>query len=60
MGGMLTLVGTSTNLIVNTMVIEVGLPTLELLDFLPVGAIAALVGVAVVSKKLTTLQTFIC
>lgn len=44
MGGMLTLVGTSTNLIVNTMVIEVGLPALDLLDFLPVGAIAALVG----------------
>lgn len=33
MGGMLTLVGTSTNLIVNTMMLDAGLEGLHLLDF---------------------------
>ncbi|MGU5531906.1 SLC13 family permease [Aeromonas caviae] len=45
MGGMLTLVGTSTNLIVNSMIMEAGLPGLHLLDFLPVGTAVVVVGI---------------
>ncbi|HEH9440956.1 TPA: SLC13 family permease [Aeromonas sobria] len=44
-GGMLTLVGTSTNLIVNSMIIDAGLPSLHLFDFLPVGTAVAVVGI---------------
>lgn len=44
-GGMLTLVGTSTNLIVNSMIMEAGLPSLHLLDFFPVGALVAVVAI---------------
>ena len=36
-GGMLTLIGTSTNLIVNSLVLDVGLPSLHLFDFTMVG-----------------------
>ncbi|WP_447826304.1 SLC13 family permease [Aeromonas hydrophila] len=42
-GGMLTLVGTSTNLIINSMIIEAGLPSLHLLDFTPVAAVVVVV-----------------
>ncbi|WES91765.1 SLC13 family permease [Aeromonas hydrophila] len=45
MGGMLTLVGTSTNLIVNSMMIEAGLPGFHLMDFFPVGVCVAIVGI---------------
>ncbi|MEZ6937124.1 MULTISPECIES: SLC13 family permease [Aeromonas] len=45
MGGMLTLVGTSTNLIVNSMMIEAGLPGFHLTDFFPVGVAVAIVGI---------------
>ncbi|WP_279475721.1 SLC13 family permease [Aeromonas veronii] len=45
-GGMLTLVGTSTNLIVNTMMLDAGLEGLHLMDFFPVGVIAAALGLA--------------
>ncbi|ANO34975.1 transporter [Vibrio breoganii] len=37
LGGTLTLVGTSTNLIVNSLVIDSGLPSLEFFDFTAVG-----------------------
>jgi di/tricarboxylate transporter len=36
-GGILTLVGTSTNLLVNTFIISRGLPPLQMFDLLPVG-----------------------
>ena len=36
-GGTITLVGTSTNLVVNSFVIESGLPSLQMFDFLLVG-----------------------
>ncbi len=36
-GGILTLIGTSTNLLVNSFVIAHGLPPLKMLDLLPVG-----------------------
>ncbi|MFL9598993.1 SLC13 family permease, partial [Aeromonas veronii] len=42
----LTLVGTSTNLIVNTMMLDAGLEGLHLMDFFPVGVIAAALGLA--------------
>lgn len=38
-GGTLTLVGTSTNLIVNSMVLDAGLPTLHFFDFTLVGGL---------------------
>ncbi|MDR9829330.1 SLC13 family permease [Vibrio sp. FNV 38] len=37
LGGTLTLVGTSTNLIVNSMVLDAGLPSLKFFDFTAVG-----------------------
>nr|WP_237363562.1 SLC13 family permease [Vibrio marisflavi] len=42
-GGTLTLVGTSTNLIVNSMVIDSGSPLLGFFDFTPIGACVILV-----------------
>lgn len=47
-GGTMTLVGTSTNLIVNSFVIESGLPSLEMFDFLIVGGLITIFGVATV------------
>lgn len=44
LGGTLTLVGTSTNLIVNSFVVQAGLPSLSLFDFLYVGFPLLLVG----------------
>ncbi|NBK99558.1 MAG: SLC13 family permease [Erysipelotrichia bacterium] len=43
-GGTITLVGTSTNLIVNGFVLERGLPSLEMFDFIYVGIPIALIG----------------
>jgi di/tricarboxylate transporter len=43
-GGTITLVGTSTNLIVNGFVIERGLPSLEMFDFIYVGIPVAVLG----------------
>jgi di/tricarboxylate transporter len=40
LGGTLTLVGTSTNLIVNSLVIEQGLPSLGFFDFTLIGVVA--------------------
>ncbi|AVF94005.1 MULTISPECIES: SLC13 family permease [Vibrio diabolicus subgroup] len=42
LGGTLTLIGTSTNLIVNSMVLDAGLPSLSFFDFSLVGGIAVL------------------
>lgn len=44
-GGMLTLIGTSTNLIVNSFVIERGLPSLALFDFFYVGIFVVIGGI---------------
>ncbi|WP_237057862.1 SLC13 family permease [Microbulbifer sediminum] len=47
LGGTLTLIGTSTNLIVNSFVLDRGLPGLDFFAFLPVGLAATLVGLVV-------------
>jgi len=44
MGGVLTLIGTSTNLIVNSFVVDAGLPSLHFFDFLYIGLPLALLG----------------
>jgi di/tricarboxylate transporter len=44
LGGTITLVGTSTNLIVNGMVVEAGKPSLSVFDFTPVGLVMLLLG----------------
>lgn len=49
LGGTLTLVGTSTNLIVNGFVVQAGLPELGLFDFLYVGLPLLLLGTLVVA-----------
>jgi len=50
LGGCATLIGTSTNLIVNGMVLDQeiipGLPSLDMFDFFPVGAAMAIIGIA--------------
>lgn len=49
LGGTLTLIGTSTNLVVNSFLVDYGEPGFNFFDFLPVGLIILLVsGVAVV------------
>ncbi|AKE52333.1 SLC13 family permease [Kangiella geojedonensis] len=49
LGGTLTLIGTSTNLIVNSFLVDYGQPSLEFFDFLPVGlSILLVAGVAVI------------
>lgn len=55
LGGTLTLVGTSTNLIINGFVIQAGLPALGLFDFLYVGLPLLIMGtlvIALTAKKL--------
>jgi len=47
-GGTMTLIGTSTNLIVNSFVIQNGLPSLEMFDFFAVGAAITIAVVATV------------
>lgn len=49
LGGTLTLVGTSTNLIVNGFVVQAGLPELDLFDFLYVGLPLLLIGILVIA-----------
>lgn len=46
LGGMVTLIGTSTNMIVNSLVIENGGESLSILDFTPVGLLVFTVGMA--------------
>ncbi len=48
LGGTLTLVGTSTNLIVNGFVVQAGLPSLGLFDFLYVGLPLLVIGTFVI------------
>jgi di/tricarboxylate transporter len=45
LGGMITMVGTSTNLVLNGMVIQSGYPTLHFTDFLFLGLILTLIGI---------------
>jgi di/tricarboxylate transporter len=59
LGGCATLIGTSTNLIVNGMVVDQqiipGLPALDIFDFFPVGATMAIIGTVylfIANKKL--------
>ncbi|WP_444914603.1 SLC13 family permease [Microbulbifer sp. TRSA007] len=47
LGGTLTLIGTSTNLIVNSFVLDRGAPSLEFFAFMPIGLAATLVGLIV-------------
>jgi di/tricarboxylate transporter len=44
MGGVLTLIGTSTNLIVNSFVVDAGLPAIGFYDFIYVGGPLVLIG----------------
>jgi len=48
LGGTLTLIGTSTNLIINSFVIQAGLPPLSLFDFLYVGLPLLILGLVVI------------
>lgn len=48
LGGTLTLVGTSTNLIVNTMLIEQGNESLGFFDFTPIGIVALIICLALI------------
>ncbi|MBL4654930.1 MAG: SLC13 family permease, partial [Bacteroidia bacterium] len=45
LGGMVTLIGTSTNLIINGMMLDEGLPGFKLFDFIYVGIPAAVAGI---------------
>lgn len=56
LGGTLTLIGTSTNLIVNSMLIEKGEAGFAFLDFFAVGAAAAVICLLVVLFRLRLLQ----
>ena len=44
LGGTVTLIGTSTNLIVNSFVIDEGMPSLGMFDFAPIGLVLVLAG----------------
>ena len=47
MGGMLTLIGTPPNLVINEALVEAGFPGLSFFSFLPVGIVCILVGILV-------------
>ncbi|GAA5138943.1 SLC13 family permease [Thalassotalea piscium] len=55
LGGTLTLVGTSTNLIVNTMLIKQGHPSLGFFDFTAIGLCAAVACLAVIIVRQNSL-----
>ncbi|MCO4800024.1 MAG: SLC13 family permease [Colwelliaceae bacterium] len=55
LGGTLTLVGTSTNLIVNTMLIEQGHTGLSFFDFTPIGIVALIVCLLVIMFRQNSL-----
>lgn len=55
LGGTLTLVGTSTNLIVNSMLIERGSPNLSFFDFTLVGLVALFACLVVILFRMKTL-----
>lgn len=61
LGGTLTLVGTSTHLIVNSFVVQAGLPELQLFDFFAVGGFLLLFGsitiIVLGGKLLPDIQT---
>ena len=40
LGGTVTLIGTSTNLIINSFVIAEGMPSLGMFDFAPIGIVS--------------------
>lgn len=46
LGGTVTLIGTSTNLIVNSFVIGAGMPSLGMFDFAPIGIVLVIAGFA--------------
>ncbi|WP_412776435.1 SLC13 family permease [Thalassospira lucentensis] len=48
LGGMTTLIGSSTNLLVSSSLIELGMPPLEFFEFTVIGSVLALVGFAYV------------
>ena len=48
LGGMITLIGTSTNMIVNSLVVSIGAEELSILDFTPVGLMIFVGGMAYV------------
>ncbi|GAA5186344.1 SLC13 family permease [Ferrimonas gelatinilytica] len=55
LGGTLTLIGTSTHLVVNSVLSEQGRAPLALFDFLPVGAVVALAGLGLLMLLAPTL-----
>ncbi|GAA4875159.1 SLC13 family permease [Ferrimonas pelagia] len=55
LGGTLTLIGTSTHLVVNSVLSEQGRPELALFDFLPVGAAVAVAGLGLLLLLARTL-----
>lgn len=59
LGGTLTLVGTSTNLIVNTMLIKQGHPALGFFDFTLIGLCAALVCLVIIIARQNSLPDMV-
>ncbi len=55
LGGIVTLIGTSTNLVVNSFVVAAGLPPLQMFDFAWVGVPVAMVSLAVLAISYRTL-----